>query len=94
MGIVKKTYYLIIGFYLIVLNGLGQEVNPEQRYNSGKQFFEEQKWGLARQNFEFVYSVENNPYTYYALFYHAMASYKENFTYLARDGFKNKKGET
>lgn len=83
-----KYVILILTIVLTSLAFAQSENTPKQTFQLAKEFMNEGRYGLAKDQFKTLTEVtDENPYAEYASFFYAVCSYKEGYSALARDMF-------
>ncbi len=84
---VRRSFIILI-YLLASLPLLSQEVevNYQQEYLKGKDFFRQGRFGLAQDTFEkLTIENEDNPFVIYSSFYYSLCAYQQGYMALARD---------
>jgi tetratricopeptide (TPR) repeat protein len=88
--IMRLTQIILSFVFLLAVNiTFAQKVNPdESKFNNGKELLKLGKYGLAMQAFRPLTSAfDDNKFQAIASYYYAVAAFKDNQTYVARDMF-------
>ncbi|MEO0552705.1 MAG: ABC transporter substrate-binding protein [Bacteroidota bacterium] len=79
---------LLLFVWLLLITSSVFSQNFQQSYLSAKAFFNEGKYGLAREAFKpLIAKNDYNNFSSYASFYYAVSSYRDGFSALAKDMF-------